>query len=217
MFQKLSLFILFLFSTQLFAKNIVIIGDSHGAKPEGWVNQLKKLDKNDSIFNLSISGNTIGFNNLDRDTLNTLRNIQSYFNRIDKKFDHIDMIILLLGTNDCKSVFNGREKEVEQNLDSLLCIVSNHFDIKNLPYLVYVSPPPMADDKYLTSKYTGGNERLKKLIKVIKRETKKYHFQYIDIFHPMWKDRNILIADGVHYKEEGYKKIAETILKIINN
>ena len=50
---------------------ILAVGDSHGAHKNGWVDQLKKLHSNDTIINVSISGNTIGFDNLNRDTLNT--------------------------------------------------------------------------------------------------------------------------------------------------
>jgi hypothetical protein len=54
---------------------IFTLGDSNGALPFGWVNQLKKIRPDDTIFDISISGNTIGFNNNGRASLNTLSNI----------------------------------------------------------------------------------------------------------------------------------------------
>lgn len=213
MFRKLFILLFLSISASVFSKNIVVIGDSHGALPQGWVHQLCELRKNDSVFNLAISGNTIGFQNNGRDTLNTFKNIDSYLQRSEKHFEKIDMIILLLGTNDCKAVFASQTEEVYKNLDSLLTKINNHFEGRIKPRLVYVSPPPMADDKFLTEKYVGGNYRLKRLIKQIKSQAKAHHFEYVDIFHPLWNERNTLTADGVHYKLEGYVKIARLIQK----
>ncbi len=213
--RQLILIFCILTSTLLFSKNIVVIGDSHGALSQGWVHHLSEINKDYSIFNLSISGNTIGFHNNGQDTLNTLHNIESYVERAKSRFTRIDVVIILLGTNDCKAVFASRTNEVENNLNSLLLKINQYFMCKKTPEFIYVSPPPMADDVFLAEKYIGGNGRLKKLLKVIKQQTKANHFEYIDIFHPLWKLRNTLTADGVHYKPEGYKMIAEIIQKKI--
>lgn len=67
------------------SKSILILGDSNGAFEYGWVNQLKKLRPADRIENTSIAGNTIGFNNLNRKSLNTLGNIDLYLEECYKK------------------------------------------------------------------------------------------------------------------------------------
>ncbi|VBB43699.1 Lipolytic protein G-D-S-L family (fragment) [uncultured Paludibacter sp.] len=216
MIRRFVFLLTFTISFQTFSKNILIIGDSHGALSQGWAHQLAEMRANDSIFNLAISGNTIGFQNNGQDTLNTLKNIDSYFERAEKHFKQIDAIIILLGTNDCKAVFASKTKEVEQNLDSLLTKINEYFLSNKTPQLIYVSPPPMADDKFLAAKYVGGNERLKTLVKTIKTQATKHHFTFVDIFHPLWKERNTLTADGVHYKPEGYKKMADIIRKKLN-
>ena len=59
---------------------ILTIGDSNGASGEGWVTQLARLRKDDQIINTCISGNTIGFDNLGSESLNTLKNIGTYIN-----------------------------------------------------------------------------------------------------------------------------------------
>ena len=68
---------MFLFSQNLPLK-ILAIGDSNGEFDFGWVAQLQKIRSVDKIVNTSISGNTIGFDNLGRKQLNTLKNIDSY-------------------------------------------------------------------------------------------------------------------------------------------
>jgi len=59
--------------------NILTIGDfPTGTFEYSWPQQLKKLLSQSVVINKSISGNTIGFDNLGRDELNTLRNINRY-------------------------------------------------------------------------------------------------------------------------------------------
>ncbi|HRQ29860.1 MAG TPA: prolyl oligopeptidase family serine peptidase, partial [Saprospiraceae bacterium] len=50
--------------------NILTIGDSNGASEYGWPVQLKKLMPFSNIINVSIAGNTIGFDNLGQEKLN---------------------------------------------------------------------------------------------------------------------------------------------------
>jgi lysophospholipase L1-like esterase len=91
------------------------IGDSHGAVETGWVNQLQKLRPADSIMNVAVSGNTIGFDNLGRESLNELKNIQNQL-LIANEYPHsIDYFIVMLGTNDCKAVFDSMQTEIPVN------------------------------------------------------------------------------------------------------
>ncbi len=101
---------------------LVAIGDSHGAKPNGWANQLKSMRGDDKLINYSTSGNTIGFDNNGKEELNTLRKINSYISDAKEKSlsGSLDAVLILLGTNDCKKVFENRGDEVLQNLEKLI-------------------------------------------------------------------------------------------------
>ena len=101
----LFVFVLFLSCSSDRSKFILTIGDSHGASETGWVNQLKNLRPDDSILNVAISGNTIGFDNLGQESLNELKNIREHLSKADEYPRAIDYIIVMLGTNDCKAVF----------------------------------------------------------------------------------------------------------------
>ena len=88
-------------------KILLTIGDSNGAAKDGWVNKLREIRSQDVIFNVSVSGNTIGFDNNGYEQLNTLKNIDRY---LSETTDHtggkpIDVILIGLGTNDCKAGF----------------------------------------------------------------------------------------------------------------
>ena len=132
--------------------NILIIGDSNAAAEFGYPYQLCKLLPYSTIINKSISGNTIGFDNLDQEKLNTLKKIdydleETYsFLGKDKELDYI---LIGLGTNDTKRIFADRQKEVSKNLSQLIKMVKHYITDhkRKIPINCIVSPPPMDGQK----------------------------------------------------------------------
>ena len=142
----------------------LVIGDSNGALEYGWVNQFKKEHFQDFIFNTSIPGNTIGFNNNNEERLNALLNIDKYLDDADKNLHGLDKILIMLGTNDCKAVFEKRKKEIPANMDKLLKKIKEHaVYIKYKPKIVVISPPPCGEDNIMDKKYHDSSEREKRL------------------------------------------------------
>jgi lysophospholipase L1-like esterase len=188
---------------------IFTLGDSNGALPFGWVNQLKKIRPDDTIFDISISGNTIGFNNNGRTSLNTLSNIGSYMEKACNKLGRIDMIILMLGTNDCKAVFKDSLSFVPDNMRKLIQEIKFKSKLnKSKSAIFIVSPPPFGPDEMLEEKYKGGMERVTKLneqLARIAREENVYFINTFQILFPVFKN---LTIDGVHLNADGQKMIA---------
>lgn len=193
--------------------NVLIIGDSHGAAKNGWVAQLEQLRPHDTFCNLSIGGNTIGFKNLNRDTLNTLQNIRSYLQRGKNALGNIDRVLILLGTNDCKSVFKDSFLLSVSRFDSVIKIIRSEFLTSVQPEIVYITPPPFAVDSQLTEKYVGGNARLKILIPQLLKVAKKNQVRSIQLNKMLGVYTGKMTTDGVHYSADGYKKIAKMIDK----
>jgi len=189
--------------------NILTIGDSNGALPFGWVYQLKQIRTNDTIFNISISGNTIGFNNNGRTSLNTLLNIENYMNTAYSKLGHIDRIIFMIGTNDCKSVFKDSLQTVPGNMRKLIAEVEKINKLhKNRPVIYIVSPPPFGPDELVGEKYAGGMDRVSQLnkeLETIAREGSVIFINTCNILEPVFKQ---LTSDGVHLNPDGQKMIA---------
>ncbi len=189
--------------------NILTIGDSNGALPYGWVYQLKQIRANDTIFNISISGNTIGFNNNGRSSLNTLSNIGNHMDEAYAKLGKIDRIILMIGTNDCKAVFRDSLYAVPGNMKKLIARIKQIERMHNNKPLIYiVSPPPFGPDELVGEKYAGGMERvslLNKQLQVVAKEESVYFINTCDILSPVFKQ---LTSDGVHLNADGQKMIA---------
>lgn len=199
---------------------ILTIGDSNGALPDGWVAQLKKIRPNDTIYNISISGNTIGFNNLGRSSLNTFNNINSYIEKAYKSIGNIDEIIIMLGTNDCKAVFKDSMEFVPENMrkviQSIRIVTRKH---REVPPLYIVSAPPFGPDEMLEEKYKGGPERVKWLnekLSVVAKSEKTVFINSYQILLPVFRN---LTSDGVHLNADGQKMLALIIqenLKFFN-
>ncbi len=197
-------------------KNILIIGDSNGAAPDGWVEQMKVMDFNNFIYNTSISGNTIGFDNNGQKSLNTLRNIDRFISEGREALGKIDAVVIMLGTNDCKAVFNDSLRVVPDNFEKMLKLIKKHPVItENLSSVVVVSPPPVGRDEKMIEKYHGGAARMAWLQPRFKKIADKNGAYFIDIYSGLLPEWDKYSKDGIHLTVDGQKVIAEEILKRI--
>lgn len=73
----------------------------------------------------------------------------------------IDWVIIALGTNDAKDVFNGKEEEVVANFLWMIDRVIAFGQANNLNYRVLaILPPPVEGDADAAGKYKDANKRL---------------------------------------------------------
>lgn len=201
---------------------IVTIGDSNGAFDFGWPQQLKKLLPWSTIINHSIAGNTIGFDNLGRPDLNTLKNIDSFLMESCKELGKEaspDWLILGLGTNDTKRIFANRQKEVSAHLDQLLSSITAWFRKMNLtmPQVLLITPSPMDEKKVDQAKYGGGDERIRKNNKAFFDIARKHGVNFLDSYSQLKPDFSSKTLDGIHLKPAAQFELAEIIVDLINH
>lgn len=200
--------------------NILTIGDSNGAAENGWPAQLRKLFPFSTIINKSVSGNTIGFDNLDQEKLNTLKNLDSYleeaYNELGQELD-FDFILINLGTNDTKKVFENRQKEVSENM-SILVQKIKYLVRKNqskIPEIVIISPSPMDEQKVNQEKYGGGDLRIQKNNMLLKKVASKNQIDFLDTYTSLKKEISEKTTDGVHLNEKAQFEMASEIANYI--
>lgn len=194
--------------------NILTIGDSNGQNKGGWVDQLKKMMPESDIVNFSERGRTIGFDNK-TEKLNGLKNIDLYLEQAKSKKKRYDYIIVCLGTNDVKAMFDNRQEEVAMNLGKLLDKIKKHSLCKGSKNrLIYVTPAPLREEG-INPKYKGGNERLTKLVPELKSVALKKGLAVIDIYEPLLGVLDYYAADGVHMVGAGQEIIASSIIATI--
>ena len=195
--------------SQLNGSNILAIGDSNGAHEDGWVNQLKKLSFVDFIYNTSSSGNTIGFDNNGRKEKNTLRNVNSYLEAASASLNGLDKIVIMLGTNDCKAIFNDSLQIVPENMRKLIQKIKAHdIFIANQPEIFIISPPPCAGDDKMMPKYHGSAADIAWLVPQFKYIAESEGCKYIDTYTELLLQWDQLSNDGIHLTVEGQQKLA---------
>lgn len=184
---------------QVKARHVLVIGDSNGAREGGWVDQLQALCFEDFFFNASVSGNTLGFDNLGRADLNALRNVATCLQQAIEELGKLDDVLILLGTNDAKAVFDDRQAEVPQHLRQLIEQIKAHPVYPQWrPRLHVISPPPYGEDEVMLEKYRGGAQRVAALVPQFRQVATQTGCSFVDLHTPLrglWAQH---APDGVH-------------------
>jgi lysophospholipase L1-like esterase/pimeloyl-ACP methyl ester carboxylesterase len=201
--------------------NILTIGDSNGATDYGWPLQLRKLLPYGTLINKSVSGNTIGFDNLNQPALNTIKNIDNYLIDALKEIsgeENIDFILLAIGTNDAKKIYKDQQKEVFVNLNTLIKKIKTHFKTahKKMPQICIISPPPMDETKYDKSKYEGGDNRVRKYLKEFKKVAIENGIGFLNAYDSLKTGFSHKTKDGIHLNEQAQFELAILIINYLN-
>lgn len=197
--------------SHLKSEKILAIGDSNGSNKNGWVNQLKKIRFNDFIYNTSIPGNTLGFDN-GGPSRNTVKNAGKYLSSASDNLKGLDKIIIMLGTNDCKAIFNDSLKKVPQNMRKLLRSIKSHEVFKKYtPVIIVISPPPGSVDHILKPKYYGMASDIAWLQSRFMKIATEEGCKYIDVYSKLLPHWEGITRDGIHLKTEGYQLLAKMI------
>lgn len=129
--------------------------------------------------------------------------------------DPIDLVILMLGTNELKSTYNKTPEEIGDLLEKYFVktILNRKSQIKDsYPKLLIVAPPIVNENTNYgrkDNKYIGATEKSKKLGPIYEKIAKKYNCYYLDT-----KELDVGI-DGVHLTEESHKNLAKSLYEII--
>ena len=118
----------------------------------------------------------------------------------------------MLGTNDCKAVFDDRLKEVPRNLTKLIKAIKKHEAYKfHKPEIHIVSPPPSFPDDKMIEKYHGSAEDIAWLYPRFKEIAVKEGCSFIDTYSillPQWEN---LTEDGIHLTLTGQILLSKLI------
>ncbi|MEP7111076.1 MAG: GDSL-type esterase/lipase family protein [Ferruginibacter sp.] len=197
--------------------NILCIGDSNGELPGGWPTQLRYLLPFSNILNKCKSGNTIGLDNNGDPGLNELKNINNHLIQGSKAVSGmpLDYIIIMLGTNDCKTILKSNPAQITKNLDILL----QKIEQSGIVYkkIILVSPPPVTVAANAEEKYKGALNKLSSLRKSFENLSKNHRFNFVDAYSLFEMDFPEFTTDGVHLSTLAQQKLARIITEAINN
>jgi len=127
----------------------------------------------------------------------------------------IDIVIMMLGTNDLKERFNQTPKDISQNVEGLVKIIKERgIDRNNKPPKIILLSPPIVDETVPSTKenFKGAGEKSKQLASLYQEVAKNYGCEFIDISKIVQPSK----GDGLHLEPEGHSKIARVLFELLN-
>jgi lysophospholipase L1-like esterase len=143
------------------------------------------------------------------------RNGSTYLIPCLDSHDPLDLVILLLGTNELKDEYNLKENEIEELIEKYYVNVilnrKSQFSEKK-PKLLLISPPKLDLTKdYALKRYSKSKELNNKLVDIYNKIATKYDFLFLDASKFLKVG-----SDGVHLDLLNHRKLAQTIAEILN-
>lgn len=124
--------------------------------------------------------------------------------------DPIDLVVIMLGTNELKKIYNKTIEEIGEIFEEYFVktILNRKSQISNkYPKLLIVAPPLAKDDG--KGKYEGAFEKSLRFNEIYSKIAKTNNAYFVD------NDLLTVGIDGVHLTKESHKVLAEKIYKKI--
>lgn len=130
--------------------------------------------------------------------------------------DPVDLVILMLGTNELKYIFNKSAKDIGELLEEFFVktILNRKSQLRDsYPKLLIIAPPIVSENREYRAddKYKGASSKSKELNDIYKSIAEKYNCYFLSN-----KDLETGI-DGVHLTKESHEILAEKLSDMIKN
>lgn len=140
------------------------------------------------------------------------KNGKTYLRPCIQSHAPLDLIILMLGTNDLKIRFHKPPSEVAMGMGVLVHDIRDFFTSggggENVPEIMIVSPPPMLDNiREWQSVFDGAPEKSRKLALEFEQIADSLEVHFLDAgSHVHCSD-----IDGFHMDTDAHKTLGETL------
>ena len=211
----------------IFMKKIVCYGDSNtfGFNPKTlgrydnsllWTNILsKKLQDTCEVYNEGQNGRTTAFDRSDNEEANGLDSLIP----ILKKYRTVDLLIFMLGTNDCSCELDLSIDDIKNGMEKLIITSRNYLKESQgyIPKILIIVPAKILSNYKGTLFESQINDetlvKTKSLGKPYKELADKYDCLYLDCTNEI----EVTTIDCEHLTENGHNKLAELIYNKIKN
>lgn len=119
----------------------------------------------------------------------------------------LDLIFVMLGTNDLKAKFDQSAEQISDNIDSILDTLTARSDAS----ILLVSPPSIKEIGPYQIVFSGGSAKSKKLSTLFRERAEKYRAGFVDA------GRHITVSedDGIHLDASAHKVLAQVFYEFI--
>jgi lysophospholipase L1-like esterase len=132
----------------------------------------------------------------------------------------LDLVIILLGVNDLKVIFNRSIKDISVGLEKLIKIIKKSpygKDLKSAPEILVVGPPHLLHEGYLDADnepvFTGGMEKSNQFNDDFSNLAKNNNCHYINLGNKV----KVSEIDGLHLDKVGHAKVGKLMASAVKN
>jgi lysophospholipase L1-like esterase len=121
----------------------------------------------------------------------------------------LDVVVLMLGTNDLKNRFAVTASDIAASLERLvvtlrfLCSAPGRAQ----PKILLVAPPPILEVDWLAEKFVGGAAKSKGLAAAVRRSAERLGAAFVDAGEHI----QVSPVDGLHYDAETHATLGRVI------
>jgi lysophospholipase L1-like esterase len=142
------------------------------------------------------------------------RNGKTYLIPCIKTHNPLDLVVLMLGTNDLKERFNQSAEQISKNIEELVILIKKLGINKNnkSSKILLISPGFMKENcKKPETGMIGAEEKSKQFAKFYQEVAKRQDCEFVDIAQYIQPS----LIDGCHFEKEAHAKIAEVLAEKI--
>ena len=127
----------------------------------------------------------------------------------------LDLVILMLGTNDLKERFDRTPKQIAEGIEALIYVISDPDSNYNYQPKIILMSPPIVNESVngVTENFLGAEEKSKYLGILYKNIADKHKTKFIDLKKFVSPSK----TDGCHLEPEAHQKIADLIFEKIKD
>jgi len=125
----------------------------------------------------------------------------------------LDLVVLLLGTNDLKKRFSLTAFDIAQGTGTLIRMIQASMTGTefNSPQILLICPPPLGHFSFYADMFEGGQEKSKKLAAHYALVADEYGCSFLDAGQVI-KSSDL---DGIHFEADQHALLAQAVAEII--
>ncbi|MDH5687676.1 MAG: SGNH/GDSL hydrolase family protein [Candidatus Bathyarchaeota archaeon] len=179
-------------------------------KDERWTGVLQKtLGSDCHIIEEGLNGRTTVWD----DPIEGYKNGKTYLIPCLETHKPLDLVIIMLGTNDMKKRFSLSAYDIAQGAGALVDVVdkSNCGRMEKPPRVLLLAPPPLGKLTEFAEMFEGGTEKSKRLSQHYKNAALEYGCEFFDTSTVIRSSD----VDGVHLEKEDHKALGKAVAEIV--
>lgn len=198
-------------------KVVLCYGDSntHGADPAGgprlapdvrWPGVLQQtLGDGFRVIEEGLNGRTTNL----EDIIERHRNGLTYLTPCLESHRPIDLITIMLGTNDLKARFNRSASDIAQSAVALASIAarSGCGPNENDPKVLVMAPPPLGKLTDYAEMFAGGLEKSREFGRYYGFFAARNHFDFLDVGQVIQTSD----LDGIHFEPAAHQTLGQAV------